>query len=377
MEIAEQYRLSQYQDFGKLDERKNIRLKRHKINGVICVEKRVPQELQVIYCFLKQHPSEYIPHIYECVTEDNELIVIEEYIAGRTLEDILKEKWFGAEEAASIIFQVCQALKPLHNANPQIICRDLKAENIMVDDCGKIKLVDFNIARTFQEGKNRDTVLLGTMEYAAPEQFGYFQTDNRTDIFSMGVLLNYLILKKFPVEQIICGPLENVVRKCINLNPIQRYQSVEEVEVDIIKVYEEYNWSNADIMKIAEKSSSAYSGQNIRKSYLPPGFRTRTPWKMIVAVCGYVFATWFCFSLELIKDDVPHKEIILRFEQSMIWIGHITFIGICCNYRNCADKLRWVRSDRFWKRVIGYVIAYIIIFVLAVCCCAIGEIIFL
>lgn len=359
MRIEEQYRLSMYQDLGSLDKKKNMRLKRHKISGAICVEKHIPLDMEKIYYFLKSHPSDFIPRIYECLPEGNELIVLEEYVEGRTLEDILQEEWFSSEEAAEIVLQICQALKLLHHAEPMIICRDLKAENVMMTLDGRVKIIDFDIARIFQKGKHRDTVLLGTMEYAAPEQYGYLQTDNRTDIFSVGVLLNYLVLKKFSVERTVRGPLEKVVRKCTSLDPEQRYQSVEELEIDIRKTYH-----------------NRYD-KEVKNNFTIPGFRSRTPWKMALAICGYALLTYICFTMELTKEKIPLRGMALRFEQAMIWLWHFGFIAVCCDYRNCAKELSWIHSGNQLKRMAGYVTVYIVLCMLAVCMCIIGEMIFL
>lgn len=396
MKKSEEYRLSEYEDLGLLDGNKKIHLKRNRISGIICVEKHVPLEKYEVYTFLQKNPSCFIPYIYECICGEDFLIIIEEYITGKTLETILKERDIDEKEAVSIIIRLCDALKPLHCANPPIVCRDLKAENIMMDHRGNIKIIDFDIARTFQPGKMRDTRILGTQEYAAPEQYGYFQTDNRTDIYALGILLNYMILKKFPVEQILKGKLEHVVRRCTNMDPGQRYQSVKILERELKYLYypefysstvynnqsQNIEYSNNDRKDkrkyySSNKEKKSDQKEEINKRWLPPGFRSKTPWKMLVGIFGYIFLTWMCFTTNLTKEGVPMQGFVLRFEQFMIWISQIIFIGILFDYHGCRKKLPLIKNEKIWIRILGYCIIEFVILLIAAMICVVVEGIFL
>lgn len=368
MRIDEEYRLLEYQDLGAINDKKHIRLKRHKIYGTICVEKRVLKKLFPVYQYLKENPSIYIPKIYECISDENEVIIIEEYIEGRTLEDILTERCFEEKEVVQIATELCNALKVLHHAKPMIICRDLKAENVMLDGAGHVKVIDFNIARLFQDGQHRDTVLLGTAEYAAPEQFGYFQTDNRTDIYALGILINYMLLRKFPVEQVVQGRMEKIVRKCISLEPKERYQTVEEVENEIRLLYPQNITS--------EKYIYEKKKRNI-KELLPPGFRSKTLWKMVLATVGYIFIVWFSGGMEFERNGIKLTGGILRFEQAMVGMSQILFVGIVCNYLGCRNRIPILKSKKWWVRVSGYLITYFVLLVLAAFICVVVETILL
>ncbi len=207
MELSKEYILSQYQELGLLNENENVRIVRNSINGRIAVKKYMNIEQTAIYAFLKSHRSDFIPQIYEYIEDGRQLIVIEEYIEGRNLEDILREQKLTIEESVCIVKRICRALYPLHMARPSIVCRDLKPENIMITLQNHVKIIDFDIARIVSPGKNRDTVVMGTEGFAAPEQFGRRQTDCRSDIYALGTILNYMILRKFPVEEIAGGQL--------------------------------------------------------------------------------------------------------------------------------------------------------------------------
>lgn len=353
MKVEEEYQLSQYQDLGLLDERKNIHIKRHKIYGYICIEKIVPGYLEEIYRFLKETAHSCVPYIYECIREEDKLIVMEEYITGRNLEDILRENVFKEEDAIRVLLKICDGVKILHHADPPIVCRDLKPENIMIDSEGNVKIVDFNIARIVQKGSRRDTRLLGTVEYAAPEQYGFFQTDNRTDIYALGVLLNYMIVKKYPVELLVSGPLEMVIKKCTSMDPKDRYQTVEELERQLLQYCPEYE--KVDKSKKEKKENS----------WIPPGFRTKTPWKMLIAILGYITIFYMCFSLELTKEDVQLEGISLVLEQFIICISQLMFVGIVCDYRGCREYFSIVNQKNKVLKVGAYVLVYVGLFIAA------------
>lgn len=362
MKLDEEYRLSLYEDLGELkDGHKDIRLKRHKINGRICVEKRVPATLLPIYSFLEKNPTDYIPHIYECVEDGKELIIEEEYIDGKNLEEILAGNNISEKEAVMIILDLCSALAPLHNASPSIICRDLKPENIMINNAGHIKIVDFNIARTYQEGKKKDTVLMGTVDYAAPEQYGFFQTDNRTDIYALGVLFNYMLIKKYPVEEIAQGKAEIIIRKCIQVDKESRFQNVEDLYAELAKKYPECRKQDRE-----KKSDSRIGKAFSAKGVALPGFRTGNPLHMILAAVGYIIIICFSFSLELTRDGIPVSAAALRIEQTCIMLSQIALVFLVCNYLGCRDKIAVVNDKRKWVRIIGYIIGEFVLLSAAV-----------
>lgn len=359
MQVREKYQLSLYQDLGPLDGMDQIHLKRHSITGIICVEKHIPSDLSPIYTYLKEHPGPYIPAIYECIAAGDQLLIIEEYIQGRTLEARIQEQLISESETVRIMMELCEALQTLHNATPPIICRDLKAENIMIDQNGNVKIIDFNIARTYQDGKKRDTKLMGTAEYAAPEQFGFFQTDNRTDIYALGILANYMVTGKFPVEQMISGALSDIVKKCTCLDPKERYQSVEELMSDLQAHF-------PALPQTSEKTP-------VTHSFVPPGFRSHTPWKMILSVIGYLLITDIAFSVEMTSNGRPVTGTLLRLEQGVIWISQLILVGLIFNYRGFRHRFPLVRSDRPGVRILGYIIAEFLLLFLAAAICAVFD----
>lgn len=181
-----------------------------------------------VFQILKTFQHKNIEMIYDAVQEDNHTLVIEEFIDGKTLADILQNRLFSEKETVSIIRQLCDALYVIHSQG--IIHRDIKPENIMLDKNGTLKLIDFSASRLFKPYQPKDTQVMGTIGFAAPEQFGEAQTDIRTDIYAVGVLMNVMLTGEHPSKQIYMGKLHRVIDKCIQPIPQKRYISALELK---------------------------------------------------------------------------------------------------------------------------------------------------
>lgn len=181
------------------------------------------------YRLLQQAETcEGIPQIYSIIQDGDDTIVVEEKIQGRTLEERMKENpVFSREEILYIFKWLLTALSTLHQKG--IIHRDIKPSNVMLSDCRAV-LIDFDAARQYRENDNsRDTVCLGTQGYAPPEQYGFSQTDQRSDIYSLGVLI-----KEISSHTPEFG-LAPVLSKCTAFSPDERYPSVQALRNDLQK----------------------------------------------------------------------------------------------------------------------------------------------
>lgn len=355
MRIANQYKLAQYEDFGPLGSKEHIHLVRDKRSGKMCVKKEIEPAQKEIIEFRRKQNSMYYPRILEFIEGYEKWILIEEYIEGVTLKEYMMGEKLSEKQALEFAVQICQALLPMHHATPIIVYRDLKPENIMVTGEGRIKLVDFNISRVFQQGKNRDTVLLGTAEFAAPEQFGYFQTDNRTDIYAFGILFNYMLTGKVPIEQIAEGKYREVIRKCTEMEPSRRYQEIEE----ILYVLGEH-------VEIQSKQKNKYI--DALKVWMIPGFRTKKWWKMVVSVLVYVFLISCGLDTDYYNsEDVLYSPLGLWIRRIIMTMATILCVFYAMNYMGIADKYKIFRKKSVWTRVIeSLVIGFGIIFAAAV-----------
>lgn len=176
--------------------------------------------------------------VHDVWTENETCIVIEEFVNGNTLSEymqLLERTCFSVEEALSYTEAVCDGLYELHRHG--IIHRDIKPENLMITNDGIIKISDYNIARLHRKNAGSDTQILGTQGFAAPEQFGYRQTDARSDIYAVGVLLNVLLTGKMPLEspyqerKDIC----QIIKGATAIDPKERYADVKRLRRDVRK----------------------------------------------------------------------------------------------------------------------------------------------
>jgi serine/threonine protein kinase/lipoprotein NlpI len=148
------------------------------------------------------HPN--LPRIYDHFTEEERSYLVMDFIEGQTIEEYLEKEGNGPlplEQVLNWGEQICDVLSYLHNHQPPIIFRDLKPSNVMMSENGHIYLIDFGIARVFKPGQSHDTVALGSPGYAAPEQYGKAQSTPRSDIYSLGALLHFLLTGVDPSDQ--------------------------------------------------------------------------------------------------------------------------------------------------------------------------------
>ncbi len=172
------------------------------------------------YAALKEISHPLLAQIFYCAESESDTVIVEEFIAGETLSE--RKKLLTETEARKILLQICDGLKFLHGQG--IIHRDIKPSNLILQSGGNIRLIDFDAARTFKAGQAEDTKFLGTKGYAPPEQFGFGQTDSRSDIYSLGKTFLELLGENCGVQ------LKKILSKCIEVDPKNRYQNVDELK---------------------------------------------------------------------------------------------------------------------------------------------------
>ncbi len=198
---------------------------RHKRLGTDLVLRSYPEAIET-YEKIQNLRCENLPEIYDVLKMDDGQVVLEEYIDGLTVAQVMEIDKYRSAGARKVILGVCSALSVLHKLG--IIHRDVKPENIIIDKSGRIVLIDFNASRTISE-TSKDTVIMGTVGYASPEQLGISQTDARTDIYATGVLYNVMLTGQHPSIVIASKKAGRIIRKCTRLNTGERYQTVEEL----------------------------------------------------------------------------------------------------------------------------------------------------
>ena len=181
------------------------------------IQRRIYDDKRDIYKTIQRinHPN--IPSIIK-VEFNCDTIITEEYIEGKSLSTLMEENSvFTKKQIKSIVNQLISAMSKLHES--KIIHRDIKPDNIIMNESGHIWLIDYNIARIYRDEIRKDTESMGTFGYAPIEQYGVLPTDFKTDIYAFGVtlmqLLDYSGIK---------GSLYKIAAKCKRLDPSQRYE---------------------------------------------------------------------------------------------------------------------------------------------------------
>jgi serine/threonine protein kinase len=189
-----------------------------------------------------RHPN--LPRVYAHFFEGARHYLVMEFIDGQTVEQRLIDAKGSLPETEVMGWaeQLCSALNYLHMQRPPIIFRDLKPSNVMVTRAGKVKLIDFGIARVFAPGRTRDTQILGTPGFAPPEQYGKAQTDARADVYALGCTIYQLLSNYDPATTPFALPplntrnakvsphIQLAIERATKLDRDQRFQTVADFE---------------------------------------------------------------------------------------------------------------------------------------------------
>lgn len=201
------------------------------------------QEAQMLR--LLSHPN--LPKVVDSFSQGGKEYLVMEYVDGQTLEELFHNQGsrpLPENQVVAWALALCDVLGYLHRQN--IIFRDLKPANIMVDRGGALKLIDFGIVRFFKPGKKSDTRHMGTPGYAAPEQYGGGQTDARSDIYSLAATTHHLLsgvdpsLKPFHFDPLrthnpaVTTELERVLSRALQTNQDQRWQSTDALRTALL-----------------------------------------------------------------------------------------------------------------------------------------------
>lgn len=245
------------------------------------------QNLPVLKDIMKiKHPN--LMEIYDVMDDGINCNCLCEFVFGNNLDKIVYNK-MGVDPkiAEKWMLQLCSGVESLHNRN--IIHRDITPNNVMVDYEGNIKLIDFNISREKKQNVTRDTTILGTAGYASPEQFGFTQTGFGTDIYAMGVLLNFMLTGKMPNEKLCSGKYASIVKKATQIKEEDRYSNVYQMELAL-------QGNGNEKLSFADKFLL-----NL------PGFRSNKTSHKVIAIIGYVlyFILLYCaIDVTFINGDV-------------------------------------------------------------------------
>lgn len=277
-------------------------------DGQTMIRKDVPRECYEVYRTLQQNRVPGIPQIFFLERQPDCLRVYEAYIAGPSLEDIYRNRRIATDEILKLMDSMCNVLSGIHALG--LIHRDIKPEHIIQSPAGYY-LVDFDAARIVCPGKSQDTQLLGTAGYASPEQFGFAQSDQRSDIYSLGKVLETIDEDH---------AFSRITHKALSLDPAQRYANARELQRDLH-----------------------------HHLFILPGFNNPTRTGRI----GCIILILFCLTIALtVKDPGSFSSIFL--EQIGVFMFVYLMAVAYCN-RHLFERLPGGRSQ---STQIGYAIVF-------------------
>lgn len=390
MTLEEESRLSFYRELTVLDEKKNIVLVQDIRNSELCVKKTIDIYSRDVYEQLASVRIEGVPAVKECVADEGKLIVVEEYVQGRSLKQVLDEQGLlNEEQAYDIAVQLADILVRLHQLEPAIVHRDIKPSNIIIEKNGHVNLIDFNAARHVNADKNEDTRMLGTVYFAAPEQFGFGQSDERTDIYGLGATINYIMTGDKPGAGIAECRFSDILKKCLMVDAKDRYQSAEELRgvldmlnysivqdnrkkaetafgkdntVSVVRTYR-------NIRDIIVKMYRKYQKRNYDidtswRRYLLPGFRRLNVVYCLIALVWYAVIVWMTitFAVTDSKTGIPVTGGELTMYKIAVFVllfGMTMWFG---NYLNIRRKLPGMKKINVLSTILTFGYAFTISF---------------
>ena len=212
-----------YHVIRQLDKCGSTLLIRDRDTDLLVVRRRIPAESAETYERIRRISHPGLQEVYFIRAEAGNLYAYCAWVEGESLRERLK-KGITEKEALIWIRDVLDALEVLHSADPPIVHRDLKPENIVISPDGRAHIIDYGAARFYKEASGSDTHMIGTRGYAAPEQYGFGQSDERTDLYACGILID---------EMMTHAGLErkyaHVVGRCTHIFPEKRYASAASV----------------------------------------------------------------------------------------------------------------------------------------------------
>jgi serine/threonine protein kinase len=295
-DLAEEYELSQYTDLEMLDKMGKVWLVEDIRDKRVWVKKEIEIHGIDVYKKMQEVTNKNTAYIHRILHCDEKYYVIQEYINGQTLNEIIENNGVAdIEFVKSVMCQLCDGIAFLHKNC--IIHRDIKPSNVMLSVDGTIKLIDLGISRVKNGDKQRDTTILGTIGYASPEQYGFSQTDTTTDIYACGVLMNYMLTGELPEKQSYKGDMDYILLCCMRMEPKERYQSAEELKDMLLK-----------------------HGIKKRDFFRLPGFRSNKFWKKIISLAVYFVVFALMMNIEKQLEGNNPFEIVMTIYVAVLCI---------------------------------------------------------
>ncbi len=329
--------LSEYRELYHYDNKRS--LVRNELTGDVRMMKILSHYDESVYAYLYAHPEKHIPKIYDYFKDGyGNLIVVEEFIQGNTFDVLISDSEMPDKTKLGFFLDLLEGLEFLHSAPDPIIHRDLKPANIMVTEKGEVKILDYDAAKIYKPGSTGDTTYLGTDGVAAPEQYGFMQSDPRSDIYAVGKMLAAAFPKNARIQQIAA--------KATTFDPNGRYNEAREL---------------SDVL-----SRRISPTLKLKPLFPPPGFRTRKIWKILIAIPLYLMVFLYVITFGSDKNTIYEKWFM------RIFLGLILFVAadICTSWTGIFDRLPFMmhrnRFLRYLFKFLYIIAAFIILLFLTV-----------
>ena len=350
MDVIEDYYLKKYEQLKVLADTNKCKtlLMRNVDTGQLVVKKIMHKAAFDIYKGLKEIKNKNVVRVHECFIQGDECVAIEDYVNGKRFDDYYQGNRLTLQEAVARAEELCNGLKAIHEKG--IVHRDIQPKNIIISNEGTLKIIDFDISRKENREKSKDTELLGTVGYAAPEQYGFSQTSNRSDIYSVGV-----VLKEFFENQGLLSNeyIEKIVNKCTEIDPKNRFSDVNELMLElskVVKMDENHNEPDKIMPKILNTSpkkpgksqkTGKNSTENTPKKELPPitfkylldtipGYKSRKIVRMIISTIVYVWLIYIyaTVALDYKGMNIPRSILVTITAEATVIIPYMYLTNI-------------------------------------------------
>jgi serine/threonine protein kinase len=310
--------------------KKSVSIIRDKNTGVLYVQKTLTIFDLDVYKYLHEHPIKNIPKIIDYDLKNDTLTIIEEYIEGITLADYLENRDIDIKTFYSHIYKLCDIIKDLQNANninvkneKSIIHRDIKPSNIIITPDNNLYLIDLNAAKFYKPSEDKDTTLIGTEEFAAPEQYGFGSSNKATDIYAIGSLMKHYLT--YFNDNDFAKRINPIIDKCMKIDYKDRYGSIFELKADLFR--SEHNIMN----------------------FVLPGFRSFNFLHMIFATFVYLLLIYVSFFSQYNNGN---KSLNI-----VIFLSCIIFIFVFFNY---LDVQRFNPLARSKNKLVSFISKFIV-----------------
>lgn len=295
----------------------------NEITGDVGVLKKLDHYNEEVYDELSGLKSKHLPRIlchgsFENFCSGN-YIVIEEHISGMTLEEYLTTNKPSLNERMRFFREIADALIELHSLPKPVIHRDVKASNILITNQGNAVLTDFDAAKIKNPEEARDTTLIGTEGYAAPEQYGFAPSDERTDIYAFGKLIE----KMFPDS----AKMQKMAKRATAMDPKYRFNSVRDMR-----------YSNIDLK---------------HSIFPPPGFRSGNVAKAVLACVGYAYFSSWLVRIGIDTQNPLYVKLMLQFCAFLLFVLELDLIF---DWLHIMGKLPFVLHPKKSVRILAKIL---------------------